>query len=932
MKKVLLFACGFLVLSFGMPGFPAAGGTGPRRGLAGMAGASGADRQKKNRMATAEQPGMDAGKRLAAYEKQRKLNQESIFKNLPWQFIGPTNISGRMTDVAVVSPKGKNYTIYVGTASGGVWKSINEGTSWYPVFQDEASTAIGDIAIDPNDQETIWVGTGEDNIFRSSNAGTGVYRSKDGGKTWTHMGLSNSYTISRILVHPSNPDIVYVAVSGSEWTTNPNRGLYKTTDGGKSWNKILFVNEMTGIIDLVMDPSNPDQLYAASWQRVRKKWNDPRNEDGYAGSGLFRTSDGGQHWEAIDNGLPPARYRGRMGIDIARSKPGTLYAFVDNYEIYEKAAQPDEKDAYGRPHGKPILGATLFRSDDRGSNWRQVSDTGSYMRNLSGTYGWVFGQVRVDPNNENKVFVMGLSLNISTDSGKTFKEAEGIHADHHGLWIDPLNSNYLVNVNDGGLTVSYDGGTTFRTFADRIPVSQHFTVAIDMASPFHVYTSIQDHGSFRGIVDLSEGRNHIHAVAFEQAPGWEGNHHAIDPTDPNTVYSAGFYGSIARNDMAKGEHTDILPKPGKNEPRYRAQWLAPFIISPHNPRILYYGNNFLFRSLDRGDKWEKLSPDLTFNDSMKSGDIPYQTIFTISESPLAFGLIYAGTDDGRLHLTRDDGLHWTEISKGLAPGKWISRVVASAYDKATVYAAQNGKRDDEFNAYLFKSEDYGNTWKNISSNLPAGPVNVIQEDPKNKHILYAGTDWGVYVSLDRGQSWISLPCNIPTTYVHDLVIHPRDNIMVAATHGRGMYALDVSVIQQMAGGLLAKDLAFLDIDSGIVSQNHGSYGRYAIRNINFPFCLKQPSDYTLIISDSANQQVWKYAKKGDAGLNMVEWNLSVDKDTAAQSREREHLETVNPGMYRLTLETPLGKIERTIKVIENTAKEEDFKGEMEERD
>ncbi len=877
-------------------------------------------------------PKFDASMRLASFEKQQAMNDSSLFKNLPWQFIGPTNISGRMTDVAVVPHKGKNYTIYVATASGGVWKTVNEGTTWKPVFQQAASTSIGDIALDPNNENTLWVGTGEANIFRSSNAGTGVYRTRDGGKTWENMGLANTSTLSRILVSPTDSNVVYVAASGCEWANNPDRGVYKTTDGGKNWQKVLFIDDKTGAIDLVMDPSNPDVLYAATWQRIRKKWNDPRNENGYDGSGIYRTRDGGKTWVAIDNGLPSARYRGRIGIDLARSDPKVLYAFVDNYEVYNPNEKVTGKDAYGRPESKTIKGATVFRSDDYGDHWRQVSDTGKYMRNLGGTYGWVFGQVRVDPNNENRIFVMGLSLNISGDGGKTFTEARGIHADHHGLWIDPENSNYLVNVNDGGLAISYDGGKNFRTFADNIPVAQHFTVSCDMASPFHVYTSIQDHGSFRGAVSLAGGRNHIPAVAFERAPGWEGNHHAIDPTDPDIVYSAEFYGSLAKTDLKTSERKDIMPRAGKNEPPYRAQWLAPFIISPHNPRILYYGNNFLFRSLNMGDEWEKLSPDLTYNDSLKSGDIPYQTLFTISESPLQFGLIYAGTDDGRLHATRDYGMNWTEITSGLVPGRWISRVVASAYDKGTVYVAQNGKRDEDFRAYLWKSTDYGKTWHDITANIPCGPVNVIQEDPKSRYILYVGTDWGVYLSINGGNSWMSLPGNMPTAYVHDLVIHPRDNIMIAATHGRGMYAMDVTYIQSLDSAMITKPVALYALYNGKVSKKDKEYGRWAIEDISLPFFLKQTGEYTLTISDSTGRAVHEIRKTGEAGFNISEWDLTLEKEHPGEKAKEEEKEVVEPGLYTVTLKTSSGKDVKSVEITEDPSAEESPAARMRERD
>jgi len=738
--------------------------------------------------------------RLKWYDQHVEMKNNSKFKDLRWQFLGPTNVSGRITDIAVVAPKGKNYTMYVATASGGVWKTENEGVTWSPIFERGPATAIGDIAIAPTDQQMIWVGTGEANIFRSSQSGAGVYKSLDGGKSWLPMGLLGTNTIARIIVHPKNPDVVYVAASGHEWTTNPDRGVFKTVDGGKNWEKILFVNDETGAIDLVMDPLDNDTLYAATWQRMRKKWNDPRNEAQYNGSGIHKSTDAGKTWKPINNGLPEAKFRGRIGIDICLTKPNVLYAFVDNYEKAREPSENERADAYGLPSAGIIKGATVFRSDDKGETWKQ---TGPHMERHSGTYGWVFGQTRVDPNNENTVYTMGLNLHVSNDGGKSFQVVAGPGVDHHALWIDPDNSNYMIKGYDQGLAVSYDKGRNWRTFTNLLPVCQFFNINYDMATPFKVYGSMQDHGSFRAPVDLSRGRDRIPAAAFEGAPGGEGSNHAIDPNNPNIVFSAGFYGTISRSDYDKPGAApgrpfskNLLPRPFENEPRLRGQWLAAFILSPHNPNIVYHGMQFVFRSLDRGDTWEKISPDLTYNTQTEMGDIPYHTIFAISESPLKYGLIYVGTDDGKVWITKDGGKKWEEVMSGLPYQKWVSRIIASQYDMATVYMTQNGKRDDDFAPYVWKSTDYGKTWTDISKGIPLGPVNVIREDPVNRNILYVGTDQGVYVTTDSAKTWNVLGANLPSTYVHDLIIHPRDNIIVCATHGRGMWALDANPINE----------------------------------------------------------------------------------------------------------------------------------------
>jgi photosystem II stability/assembly factor-like uncharacterized protein len=743
--------------------------------------------------------------RLKGFEDYKAMQQASKFKDLKWQFIGPTNVSGRVTDVAVVTPKGKNYTIYAATASGGIWKTENEGTTWSPIFENYATAAIGDIALAPSDPRIIWAGTGEHNIFRSSQAGVGVFKSSDGGKTWAHMGLSDTNTIARIVIHPANPDVVYVAAGGHEWTPNTDRGVYKTTDGGKTWEKILYVNDQTGAYDLVMDPKAGDTLYASMWQRTRKKWNDPRNFPDYTGSGVYKTTDGGKTWAPINAGLPEAKFRGRIGLDVCLTKPAVLYALVDNYEISRQPTAAELADSYGVPSSGYIKGATVYRSNDAGATWAQVSgltpQQKSFMERHSGTYGWVFGQIRVDPNDPETSYIMGVPFSASKDGGKTYASIRGYGGDNHALWIDPDNSNYLLKGCDQGLTVSYDKGKSWRDFQNGLPVCQFFNIAYDMATPFKVYGSMQDHGSFRGKVDLSLGRDKIPTQEFESAPGGEGSNQAIDPTNPDIVYSAGFYGTISRSEYGKaGEYPgypsskELLPVLYENEPRLRGQWLAPFILSTHNSNIVYHGMQYVFRSLDRGDTWEKISPDLTTNDPATRGDIPYQTLFAISESPLKYGLLYAGTDDGRLWITKDGGKAWQEITAGLAPGKWMSRVVASAYDLGTVYLTQNGKRDDDFTPYVWKSVDYGKTWQDLSKGIPVGPVNVIREDPIDKNVLYVGTDMGAYVTTDGGKTWMVLGGNLATVYVHDLIIHPRDNVVVIATHGRGMWALDANTV------------------------------------------------------------------------------------------------------------------------------------------
>ncbi len=828
--------------------------------------------------------------RLQWYEDYLKLKEKSVFNQIPWQFIGPTNISGRMTDVEVVTPKGKHYTIYVAGASGGVWKTQNEGITWKPVFEHGMSTAFGDLALDPQDQNTIWAGTGECNIFRSSNAGAGIYVSNDAGETWEHKGLVNTNTISRIVVHPKNPKVVYVAAGGNEWTNDEERGVYKTNDGGKSWEKILYLDEMTGAYDLVINPENPDIIYATTWQRIRKKWNDPRTEPSYTKTSIFKTTDGGANWENVDNGLPAPQYRGRIGIDLCKAQPNTIYAFIDNYEKLEEDNDLNEAtDAYGRPSSGRIKGATVYRSDDGGEYWRQVSEQNTYMERMSGTYGWVFGQVRVDPVNPDKVYTLGLFLNVSEDGGKSFRTLDGMHMDHHGLWIDPENTNYLVNVNDGGIAISYDG-ENFRTFYDELPLVQFYNVGMDMAKPFRVYGSIQDHFSYRGEVDLSRGRENIPAVEFESAPGGEGSNHHIDPRDPNKVYSAGFYGTISKTDISRNKSENIMPPVPEGVDKLRGQWLAPFILSPHNPGIIYHGTQFVHRSFNEGESWEKISPDLTYNHPDKKGDIPYQTIFTLSESPKKFGVLYAGTDDGRVWMTKNSGGHWQEIGDGLPYGKWVSHMEASRVAEGRVYMTQNGKRDDDFAAYIWKSEDYGQTWESIKSNIPYGPVNVIREDPKDEQILYVGTDYGVFVSMNRGQNWQALVGNLPTTYVHDINIHPRDDIAVIATHGRGMWALDVQMLRELVRVENSEAIAgIFDISAAGLPYNK-QYYRRTVKKLNAPYYLKRAAKVKIEIRNAQDTLVFNEKAEAAKGLNKVVWDLyKTDGELAEKGTYTLHI-------------------------------------------
>jgi photosystem II stability/assembly factor-like uncharacterized protein len=737
--------------------------------------------------------------KLAAFTRQKKMLDESPYKNLYWRLVGPNNRSGRCTDVAGIP--GNTAVMYAAFATGGLWKTEDGGNTWKSLFDNEATQSIGNIALASSDPRIIYVGTGEANIFRASLPGVGMYKSTDGGKSFQHMGLENTGTIARIVVHPKNPNIVYVAASGNEWTYNKDRGVYFTNNGGKSWKKILYVNEKTGCIDLVMDPSDPNTIYASMWNRIRRRWSDPVPEDG---DYIYKTTDGGKTWKIIGKGLPDTKFTGRIGLALSHSNPDVLYAFIDDH-TKKREPHPGESDSYERQVQKVVIGGVIYRSSDKGENWEKMGEVHDFFRPFSGTYGWVFGQIRVHPKNENKVYALGVSKAVSEDGGKTWKQwnptdttSDWTHGDNHAMWFDEENPERIIVGNDGGVTLTNNGGIKWKNFFDKIPTTQFYTVTYDMENPFNVFGAVQDEGTMSGSIRNEFGKpQDSSARSWIMAPGGEGTQIQVDPQNSNIIFSSSYYGRLMKSDMNKPDSLRSnrikMFSVGAID-SLRGEWLAGTLLSKFDHNVIYHGLQHLYRSNDGGDNWIMISPDLSYNDKMKMGVYPYliyhQAITTIAEGDNP-GIVYAGTDDGRVWLTKDNGVNWKEITKGLPFNKHFAKITTSKFNAARVYVVLNDRRQDNHTPYIYQSDGYGGGWKPIAGNLPMSPVNVVIEDPENKNVLYCGTDMGVYMTKDGGKKWVVLNGNMPAAVaVDDIFIHPKDRKLVIATYGRGVYVLD----------------------------------------------------------------------------------------------------------------------------------------------
>ncbi len=817
---------------------------------------------------------------------------ESLLGNLKPRAVGPAAMGGRTVDFAVFESDPAIF--YAASASGGLLKTINAGNTWENVFDSQGSVSIGDVAIHPRDYNVIWVGTGEANNRQSSSWGDGIYKSTDGGRTWKYMGLRESRHIGRIVVDPVDSDIVYVAALGRLWGPNRERGVYKTTDGGLNWQQVLTINEDAGACDIAMDPANPKTLYAAAYQRRRSPWG--FNGGGPHG-GIYKTVDGGRTWRKLTQGLPTGD-TGRIGLDIYRGNPDIVYAIIEN----EKGG--------------------VFRSDDKGESWTRL--------NALNPRPMYYSQIRVDPTDEKRIYVLGTQLHVSDDGGKTFRDdgAPGVHLDHHALWIDPHNPRHLIDGNDGGIWVSRDRSASWEHL-NNYPIGQFYHVSVDMQQPYWIYGGMQDNATWGGPSAVRD-RVGIRNQDWIQMLACDGMYAVPDPTDHNTIYTNCQNGRIVRYDRATGERQAVMPQPSGDEASLRWNWTTPIVISPHDAKTLYTGANRVYKSADRGHTWTAVSPDLTTqtdrdeltlmgvagkdiklskNDGMSS----FGNITALAESPIRSGLIYAGTDDGNVHVTRNGGQNWENLTSRISgvPSKiYVSRLTPSAFDEGLVYLSFDGHRSDDFKPYVLMSADYGQTWRSLTANLPEGSVYTIKEDPKNRNLLYVGTEFGLFVSMNRNSGWTRWN-SIPTVAVYDLVIHPRDNDLVLATHGRSFLVVDdISPFQQLSENILGSASHLFDmrpatqfipnesawfIGGREFTAPNPPLGAYINYYLGSP--LKDPAKIT--ITDSSGKTVRELEGPKEAGLHRVVWDLRTAPVAPSEPGFYGNVDFTNAGPFVL---------------------------------
>ena len=813
---------------------------------------------------------------LLATSAYAQPTHESLLNGLKFRSIGPAVMGGRVDDFAVVESDPRIF--YVGTAAGGVLKTTNGGTTWEPVFDDVGSPSIGDITLAPSNPAIVYVGTGEANNRQSSSWGNGVYKSMDAGKTWKHLGLKETHHIGRIVVHPTNPDLVYVAALGDLWGPNPDRGVFMSTDGGATWNKTLYIDDDTGVSDIAIDPQSPNVLYAAAYMRRRTVF-------GYNGGGpkggLYRSLDGGKTWEKLTKGLPATGDVGRCAVEVFRRNSNIVYALIEH-----------------------MTQGGVYRSDDKGATWTRQSDT-----NPRPSY---YSQIRIDPNNENKIWVLGAPLYMSEDGGRTFTQARGngIHSDHHAMWIDPANGDHLIIGNDGGVHVTWDAGRHW-DFLNNVPIGQFYEVAYDFQRPYHVCGGLQDNYSWCG-PSANVQTSGIGNDEWVNINGGDGFHARIDPTDASIIYSESQDGNLSRRDMRTGDSKSIRPQEdSETSPRYRFQWNSPLIISPHDPKTIYYGGNHLFKSTDRGDTWVRLGEDLTTGEardkkailgktpdgttlSRNDGVVDWPCLTAIAESYVKPGVLWGGTDDGNLQVSRDGGKKWSNVGAhipGLPKGAYVSRIEASHKDEGTAYVTFDNHRGADFAVYIYMTRNYGDSWVRISNGIPpeAGTVHAIREDPENPNLLFAGTEFGLFVSFNRGQNWERLKNGLPPTPVFDLQIHPREHDLILATHGRSIWIMDnITRLEEAANNensITSKDVHLFGAQPGVEWKMVDYRGFLAQRNfyganpqagLTLDYYLKAAGPVQVTIKDANGRQIRQIESRGEAGGNRLAWDMRTD--------------------------------------------------------
>ncbi len=800
--------------------------------------------RKTNNLQSSSTSGIE---RIQSFEKRSEMN--ALFSKIPAISIGPTVMSGRVTDLAW-DPKDPSHW-YVAYASGGLWETKNHGVTFEPLMDHLAAMTIGAIAVDWN-TNTIWVGTGENNSSRSSYSGVGLYSSKDNGKTWIYKGLPESHHIGKIVLHPTDPNKIWVAVLGHLYTPNKERGIYFSSDEGSNWTHQLFVDENAGAIDLELNSDNPDELYAAIWHRSRRAWN---FQEAGEKSGIYKSMDGGKTWQVFMNGFPKGIGTGRIGLALAMmNNKKYLYASLDNQNPRPNDAKPDstksnlkkidflnmtkeeflaldtarfslflKENAFPRTLSKdsirslissdryrpsaiydylfdanedlfntPVIGLEVYvYSFDEGT-WKKTHD--GYSDNVVYSYGYYFGMMEVHPSRPDELYTCGVPLIKSTDGGKTWKGINpgNVHVDHHVLKVHPQHPDWLLNGSDGGVQYSEDGGKNFVN-CNTVSVGQFYTVQVDNEEPYNVYGGLQDNGVWKGPSNNEPNRNWTYEgrYPYQFIMGGDGMQVQVDPRDANRVYTGYQFGNYARLELNTKDYLEIHPEHSFGEKPLRYNWQTPILISPHQPDIFYICSNRVHRSLDAGKNFSTISPDLTKGSI--PGDVPFGTITAISESPLRFGMLVTGADDGSVHITQDAGATWTSIASGL-PTQYVSRIVLSAHQEKRIYVSLNGYRNDDMKPYLFVSDDLGKTWRNIASSLPLEPINVVREDDTNENMLYVGTDNGLYISIDRGLSFMELG-NLPNVAIHDLVIQKREQELVVATHGRSLWKIDLRAVR-----------------------------------------------------------------------------------------------------------------------------------------